>query len=297
MYNSETISFVKIEEELNELLRNEKIRKLRTALVDFITERLRERVLVRLEETGFDAELKQGYLADDTAKTDAFYQLLQENREFLGISQKQMRELKRNAKASRECGWDYLLDIQLEEEILRFRKEAGIAAKVWLSFRNHTVLPGEATLEKLRSHLSLTAEQFLEFDRRVIRYVFWVDHALREQVHKLRKETGMSLSDFLNYAFIGKEAWEAFYPLEDESFREKKTSQETLLKLVIGFDLNETAAWQFMDIAKSAFVVRRDLVVLSCIRCEYSDPIQVQEILEFFAEGRNGERYYTNPYR
>lgn len=297
MYNGETYYFVKIEETLNDLLSDEKIRKLRTALVEFVVQRLRERVLVRLEETGFDAELKQGYLAKDSVKTDAFYQLLLDKRELLGISQKQMRELKRNAKASRECGWDYLLDIQLEEEILRFRKEAGIAAKVWLSFRNHTVLPGEATLEKLRTHLSLTPEQILEFDRRVIRYVFWVDHALREKVHKLRKETGMSLSDFLTYAFIGKEAWEAFYPLEDESFKEKKTSQETLLKLVIGFGLNEAAAWQFMEVAKSAFVVRRDLVVLACIRCEYADPIRVQEILEFFAEGRNGERYYTNPYR
>lgn len=297
MYNGETYYFVKIEETLNDLLSDEKIRKLRTALVEFVVQRLRERVLVRLEETGFDAELKQGYLAKDSVKTDAFYQLLLDKRELLGISQKQMRELKRNAKASRECGWDYLLDIQLEEEILRFRKEAGIAAKVWLSFRNHTVLPGEATLEKLRTHLSLTPEQILEFDRRVIRYVFWVDHALREKVHKLRKQTGMSLSDFLTYAFIGKEAWEAFYPLEDESFKEKKTSQETLLKLVIGFGLNESAAWQFMEVAKSAFVVRRDLVVLACIRCEYADPIRVQEILEFFAEGRNGERYYTNPYR
>ena len=297
MYSSGTVSFVKIEEELNELLRDDRIRALRTALMDFVTERLRERVLVRLEEAGFDRELKQGYLAKDPVKTEAFYQLLQDQREFLGISLKQLQLLKRNGKASRECGWECLLDIQLEEEILRFRKEAGIAAKVWLSFRNHTALPGEATLEKLRSHLTLTPEQQQEFDRRVIRYVFWVDHALREKVHKLRKQTGMSLSDFLTYAFIGKEAWEAFYPLEDESFIEKKTSQETLLKLVIGFGLSEEAAWQFMEVAKSAFVVRRDLVVLSCLRCQYTDPMEVQEILEFFAEDRNGERYYTNLYR
>jgi len=175
-------------------------------------------------------------------------------------------------------------------------KEAGISAKVWISFWNHTVLPGEATLEKIRSHLRLTPEQLQQYDRRVIRYVFWVDEALRQKVHALRKETGKSATDFLNYAFLGKEAWEAFYPLGDECFREKKTSQETLLKLVIGFDLCEAAAWQFMDIAKSTFVVRRDLVVLACIRCACTDPILVQEILEFFAESRNGERYYTNPY-
>ena len=297
MYNSDTISFVKLEEELNELLRDEKIRKLRTALVDFVTEQLRKRVLIQLEETGFDQALKQGFLGKDPEKTDAFYQLLQDRKDLLGISQQQMRQLKRNAKLKPECGWDYLVDLQLEEEILRFRKEAGIVAKVWLSFRNHTVLPGEATLEKLRSHLSLTPEQIQEFDRRVIRYMFRVDHPLREKVHKLRKQTGLTVLDFLTYAFIGKEAWEAFYPLEDKSFNEKKTSQETLLKLVIGFGLDEAGAWDFMNTARSVFAVRRDLVVLSCIRCGYKDPIAVQEILDFFAEGKNGERYYTNHYR
>ncbi len=293
MYKSKTSYFVIIEEELNELLQDEKIRKLRTALVEFVTERLRERMQVFLKEAGFTVEVERSFLAGET---DALYTLLEERKDLLGLSQKQMREIRRIGKFNRSAAWQHLMDMLLEEEKLRFRKEAGIAAKVWISFLNHTVLPGEATLEKIRSHLTLTPEQQQEFERRIIRYAFWVEHTLREKVHKLRKQTGLSLSDFLNYAFIGKEAWEAFYPLEDEDFKGKKTSQETLLKLVIGFGLDETGAWDFMDTAKSVFVVRRDLVVLSCIRCRCTDPIQVQEILEFFAEGRNGERYYKNPY-
>lgn len=293
MYKSETCDFVIIEEELNELLRDEKIRKLRTALVEFVTERLRERMLVFAEEAGVNAEVERRFLAGET---DVLYTLLETQKDLLGISQKQLREIRRIAKLDRAAAWQHMTDVLLEEEKLRFRKEAGIAAKVWISFLNHSALPGEATLEKIRSHLTLTWEQQQEFARRIIRYVFWVDHALREKVHKLRRQTGLSLSDFLNYAFVGKEAWEAFYPLEDELFKEKKTSQETLLKLVIGFGLDETGAWDFMDTAKSTFAVRRDLVVLSCIRCGYTDPIQVQEILDFFAEGRNGQRYYANPY-
>jgi len=293
MYKRKTYDFVIIEEELNALLRDEKIRKLRTALVEFVTERLRERMQVFLEEAGLSAEVERRFLDGETA---ALYTLLEEQKDLLGISQKQLRELRRIGKLDRIAAWQHLTDMLLEEEKLRFRKEAGIAAKVWISFLNHSALPGEATLEKIRSHLTLTPEQQQEFERRILRYVFWVDHALRDKVHRLRKQTGLNLSDFLNYAFIGKEAWEAFYPLEDESFRGKKTSQETLLKLVIGFGLDETGAWDFMDTAKSTFAVRRDLVVLSCIRCGYTDPIQVQEILEFFAEGRNGERYYSNPY-
>lgn len=285
--------YVRIEEELNNLLRDAKIRMLRTALVEFVAECLRERAKIRMEKAGLNEETKQRFVSGGT---DAVFSLLSKQTDLLAVSQRQLREIKRIAKHDLEEAWKYLEDTLLEDEKLRFRKDAGIAAKVWISFLNHTVLPGEATLEKIRSHLSLTEEQRQEFDRRIIRYVFWVDHALREKVHKLREETGLSLADFLNYAVIGKEAWEAFYPLKDELYREKKTSQETLLKLVIGFGLDEEGAWEFMDTAKSTFVVRRDLVVLSCVRCAYTDPIQVQEILDFFSEGRNGERYYTNPY-
>ena len=293
MDRRKTFYYVRIEEELNNLLRDAKIRMLRTALVEFVAECLRERAKIRMEKAGLNEETKQRFVSGGT---DAVFSLLSKQTDLLAVSQRQLREIKRIAKHDLEEAWKYLEDTLLEDEKLRFRKDAGIAAKVWISFLNHTVLPGEATLEKIRSHLSLTEEQRQEFDRRIIRYVFWVDHALREKVHKLREETGLSLADFLNYAVIGKEAWEAFYPLKDELYREKKTSQETLLKLVIGFGLDEEGAWEFMDTAKSTFVVRRDLVVLSCVRCAYTDPIQVQEILDFFSEGRNGERYYTNPY-
>lgn len=293
MDKSKTCYFVLIEEELNKLLQDEKIRKIRTALVDFVTERLRERMLIRIKKAGLHAKTEQHFLAGET---DTLYKLLEEQKELLGLSQAQMREFRRIAKLDRKVAWHHLMDMLLEEEKLCFRKEAGFTAKVWLSFLNHSALPGEATLEKIRIHLTLTPEQQQEFERRIIRYVFWVDHTLREKVHSLRRQTGLSVSDFLTYALVGKEAWESFYPIEDESYREKKTSQDTLLKLVIGFGLDETGAWDFMDAAKSAFAVRKDLVVLSCIRRAYTNPIQVQEILDFFAEGKHGERYYTNPY-
>ena len=78
MYKSETCDFVIIEEELNELLRDEKIRKLRTALVEFVIERLRERMLVHLEDAGFNAEVELRFLAGET---DVLYAGDSESRE------------------------------------------------------------------------------------------------------------------------------------------------------------------------------------------------------------------------
>ena len=43
--------------------------------------------------------------------------------------------------------------------------------------------------------IELTPEQQQEFERQIIRYVFWVEHALRKKVHELRKQTGLSLSE------------------------------------------------------------------------------------------------------
>ena len=69
------------------------------------------------------------------------------------------------------------------------------------------------------------------------------------------------------------------------------------MKLLIGYGLDEDAARAFLGIAGSAFVVRRDLVVLSGVRCGYCQPMQMQEILEFFSLGRDGQRYFDNLYR
>lgn len=288
------IQFVVIEEVLNNLMKDEKIRSHRTALVEYVAELLKPRVGKRLEEVGITTSLEREFLKGNTQPV---YQILKENSSQLGISQEKMQDMKRMGKIDLSCAWDYLQKIMLEEEKRYFRKEAGIVSKVWQQFINHTVLPGKATLEKLRTALDMTPEQLLEFERRVVRYAFQVNQALRDTVHELRKGTGMGVTEFLNYAFIGKDAWEAFYPAKGDPNQIKKTSQETLLKLVIGFSLDENNAWAFMDTAKSTFAVRRDLVVLACIRCAYTNPIQVQEILEFFAEDGNGEPYYKNLYR
>lgn len=288
------IQFVVIEEVLNNLMKDEKIRSHRTALVEYVTELLKPRVGKHLAEVGITPSLEKEFLKGNTQPV---HQILQENSSQLGISQNKMRKMKQMEKTDLSCAWDYLQKIMLEEEKRCFRKEAGIVSKVWQQFINHTVIPGEVTLEKLRIALDMTPEQLLEFERRVVRYVFQVDQALRDIVHELRKGTGMGVTEFLNYAFIGKDAWEVFYPVKGEPNKVKKTSQDTLLKLVIGFNLDENNAWAFMDTAKSTFAVRRDLVVLACIRCAYTNPIQVQEILEFFAEDGYGERYYKNLYR
>lgn len=326
MYYNTDINYVALEEQLNNMLTEEKILSRREGLLRFVDRRLEVRIEERLEKAEVHEELRRDYVEGTTkASVSQLYEKLEE----MGLSKEKIRDVRRVQKTpssknaeeiqrvkdpkikkqaereQRENALIRLHEILLAEERLRLRKEANIASKVWGEFLDSDKLTGEATLEKIRKALKLTAEEIREFNSLVIVHVFPVDDRLRTKVTELRKATGRNVADFQNYACIGKEAWEAFYLWkeegEEDSFGEQKkpqkmTSQRTLLKLVIGFGLEEPGAWEFMETAKSTFAVRRDLVVLACIRCGYSDPVQATEILDYFGEDDRGNLLYVNPY-
>lgn len=292
------INYVRLEEQLNRLLYDPEIRALRGALPAYVTGKLREGMTSRLRELGFTPAAEAEFLSAQAVRTTRVFQLVQDHQEQIGLSGRMLRQFRMMAGADRPGALAFLQEVLLEKEQIRFRQEAGIPAKVWLNFLNCRNLTGEATLEKMRSALGLSPEECAQFNSRAIRCVFSVNEALREEVHRLREGTGMSVSQFLVYAWISKDAWEAFYPARQAGEQEhRQTSQETLLKLLIGYGLDEDAARAFLGIAGSAFVVRRDLVVLSGVRCGYCQPMQIQEILEFFSLGRDGQRYFDNLYR
>ena len=276
------INYPALEEELNELRRDPRIQKRLTALTDFVKDRLRRRSSERLKAAGFDRAMEQGFLAKDSGATKALYSLLTEKSKDLGFSLESLKQLKRTAKQSRAAALDELADSLLEAEKIRFRKEAGIDAKIWIPFISNMTQPGEPTLEKISQGLGLTQGEQKDLRGLVIASVFPVTGDLRDAVIEYRKPTG-------------KEAWEAFYLSKTEE--PKKTSQDTLLKLVIGFGLTEPKAWTFMEAAKSTFVLRRDLVFLACIRQDHNDPLLMPEILDFFGTDRTGQKLYNNPYR
>lgn len=292
------IHFVRLEEQLNRLLYDPEIQKRRSALPEYVTGKLQERVEDHLQALGITPAVEAEFLAAPSMVTTQLFQIVQTGQTELGLSGRKFREFRLTAREDRSEALAFLREALLAKEQTRFQKEAGIAAKVWLNFLHCRVLPGEATLEKLRCSLALSPEECAEFNRRIIQSVFTVDEGLRAEVHRLREATGMTVSQFLVYAWISKDAWEAFYPTRRAGDREgKRTSQETLLRLIIGYGLEETAARAFLTMAGSMFVVRRDLVVLAGLRCGYGKPMQMQEILEFFSLGADGQPCYENLYR
>ena len=291
-----TINYVILEENLNNLLFEKKIHNLRTALPNYILDRLRERVQIKMTDVGITSDAEALFLDAQNALDATFLKRLQDSLNLLGLSKNSIDYITKIAKRSRQAALDELKDKLLKAERIQFWKDAGISANKWKPFYECTEYTDQKTLDKIKQQLKLTDDQQKEFDRRVIARVFYVSGELRELVYDLLGKTGKKVEDFKIYAFIGKDAWESFYLAKDGKDKQAKTSQKTLLKLVVGFGLGEPKAWDFMGVAKSAFVMRQDLVVLACIRCRYTDPMEVMEILDYFAEGENGEVLYSNIY-
>ena len=291
-----TINYVILEENLNNLLFEKKIHNLRTALPNYILDRLRERVQIKMTDVGITSDAEALFLDAQNALDATFLKRLQDSLNLLGLSKNSIDYITKIAKRSRQAALDELKDKLLKAERIQFWKDAGISANKWKPFYECTEYTDQKTLDKIKQQLKLTDDQQKEFDRRVIARVFYVSGELRELVYDLLGKTGKKVEDFKIYAFIGKDAWESFYLAKDGKDKQAKTSQKTLLKLVVGFGLEEPKAWDFMGVAKSAFVMRQDLVVLACIRCRYTDHMEVMEILDYFAEGENGEVLYSNIY-
>lgn len=293
---TDEINYVLLEEQLNNLLADPSIRATRTASADYVIDKLRERMKSRNAKV-----LNQASLLDK----QELCRLVKQNMQNIGLSQRMFREFKNRAygKEGTEEAIAFLEDALLEKEIIQFRKDANIAAKVWQNFRYSRIYTDKATLQKICRQLELNPEEVEAFNRTIVASVFDVNRPLREDAHKLQKQTRMSVLDFLIYACVSTDAWESFYPIpkndEDnpkEANPARKTSKKTLLKLIIGFGIDENRAKDFLANVNSTFVIRLDLIFLAAIRCGYNHPIKMQEILDFFLEDRCGESYSQNPY-
>jgi len=330
MRSCDEIDYVQLEEQLNLLSMDPEVRRRRTGVMDFIMARLRERINRKLGKLGLDDMLEQDFrrLASgkdrQCVKEHAYFQTVVQ--QDLKLSARQLSEFRKCAAVDPSAAVDIMKQHLLEKEILDFQKNCGIAPASWKRFREaytyisekdvRLIERGFADPQKMLSirdqyisekklvavckELSLTSEEKRELRNLFILNSFTVTAAFRTEVGDCRTNTRLpdgtapGVSDFLIYARIGRDAWEAFYASgsNNEPSAPKRTSQETLLKLVVGFGMCESCAKRFLEKIGSGFFMRRDLVVLSAIRCGWNQPILMEDILRFFSTGPHGEEYY-----
>ncbi len=299
--NSERLWY-QMEETINNLQKDPRVAEPRAALVKFVDGFLLDRIQKRLEEMGItEACLEQFRLETPANKRGparkVLYQLLEENSQALRLSRENIRLVRRTARLNRQAGLETLKTILLKEERIAFRKEAEIDPSVWQNFIHGSNYTGQETLAKLAKGLNLDASQEKVMRSKAIRSSVPVDEDVRKEVKKRSLATGMNLTQFKAYACIGKDAWEVFYVSTKEPERKKRASQETLLKLVVGYGEDEKESWAFMDAVGSGFYVRRDVVVLACILQNRRTPDAVYPVLEKYGADGATTEYFENLYR
>jgi len=283
----EKIYFV---EEMNQLLADKELRDIRNRAVNWVDSRLEREILNRVkEQCGLAGELWELFLAgDETVFFDVQKQLFEANR----FSRDEKRELSVLSEIDKVAAAKRMKTYLLKKERTAFQKRAGISAMSWSRFLNVSAYTSDRVTEQIADRLGLTNDERTELRNLMFRDTFSVSEEFKEHVRELIKREHSSIYDFLMDAELSENAWEPFRT----NPKQLPTSQGTLLKLIIGLHMDRSAGREFLRWVNSDFVMRRDLAVLVCLNNRIFGPDECFYILEFFAEGDVGERYYRNLY-
>lgn len=262
---------------VRELERSPETRRLRTQAGAWLQPRLEEWMYRQLGRSPAERE-------DFLSGAEPLYQQLrQQIMQTLALPEEQYSPLRTQEKKSNADG-AYWLDRTLFQHMLR---SIGVSPSTWRRIAEGSKAPSEATLQKLIHALALTDDEAAQLRRLVIKDVFDDLSRLRPRVRELVKDWRRDMAEgdeeqapmtaFLAHSDISPTAMHVFQHDEPDD-----TSQKTLLKLLIAFGMDETAARAFLALVDSGFLVRRDLVVLSCIRSHVYQIHDLERILDCF---------------
>lgn len=279
---------VNVEEQLNRLLCDPEIIELRGRAPRWVCARLERRLDGRMPELlGVSPEVWAAFRAGEDCGG-----LAEKLAAAMGLSRDRRREYRMLAAVDSAAARSWLLRRLLEDEMAGFQKLAGIPYMTWNRFLNCSAYTSAGTADKIALGLGLDETEKAQFQALIFREKHAVTDALRRAVRAELARAGLSITDFLTRAWISLGAWAPF----QANSTGRLTSQGTLLKMAVGLTMDAQRAGDFLGLAGSGFVVRRDLVVLACILCRVYDVHQLRDILEAYALDYGGHRFYKNLY-
>ena len=275
-------------EEMNLLVTDPELAAIRNRAVAWVNARLEGALVERIrQDGGITSAQWDGFLAGQEPDFTGVQQVVFSQFSF---SREEKKELRMLAKADKSAVADRMLAYLLKKERTAFQKQAGITAMAWRRFVNVSSYTSDDVVGKISEGLQLTAEENEVFRSLIFHDTFETTPELKEHVRELISKQFETITGFLLDAEISENAWEPFRT----NPKGLPTSQSTLLKLILGLRMTRLEGSNLLHRVNSDFVMRRDLAVLICIRNRIFDPENCFYILEFFAEGYGGERYYRN---
>lgn len=301
---------IALEENMNNLLMDEKIKKRRTACSDFVMDKL----MLRAEKTlvydlGITEDIQKDFLENDMVAFERVLEILKSTTNITGLSERAIKQINTLAYMNKKSALDELKKMLIKKERIALCKEIKLNTKVFLDFIYAMKYTSEKTIEKLSVGLNLTEEEKEEMKALNMPRYFYLSFEFRNEIYALREATGMGVEDFLIYSYISTDAWRKISEKTKEESNDRienskksRTSQGTLLKLITGFGFEADTAKAFLNKAGSDFVMVCDLAFLTAITTGYKllgrkDPTDVMEIVDYLSSGRENYGEFSSPYK
>lgn len=277
-------------EQMNLLVTDPELSAVRSRAAVWVTDRLKQELLNQIQAV---CEITPDQWNSFTAGQEPdFSQTQAKIYENFPFSRAEKQEMKILARTDKTAVAQRMLTYLLKKARTAFQKQAGITATAWSGFLNCSRYTQDGVLDQIISGLGLCSQEAAEFRALAFRDTFSVDQDLKDHVRDLILDKNPSLSAFLLDSQLSENAWEPFRT----NPKNLPTSQATFLKIILGLRSNQAEGRDLLHRVNSDFVMRRDLAVLICIRTKIFDIHTIYYILEFFAEGYGGERYFRNLY-
>lgn len=267
---------------------------------DWVEDRLIAQVC---REASLPRETYDRFLSGDPACYDLCKPKLLE---YMGKSQDEalLRKLDKRERSPKK-GPDWAAQ-GLHEQLLAHCFEAFFSRSTWDRFRTGEKAPDADTLEAIRQLLALTPEEMKELQERTRKEILY-DGDLEETRRlttdywslwrkKNREQLELygqpaDLKTFEVYSDVSPRAMETLLgQTKEEPNRdapatpmEGNSSQSTLLKLNIAFEMDRYEGPAYMASAKTGYFTRLDFLFLTFLYLEFYELDQVQEILQHYA--------------
>lgn len=290
MCYASTIEKIWLEEQMNLLLADPVLAKIRYRASHWVLNRLEDRIKGQLcNLCGLRPEQWGQF---QTGQEPEFSRVQQAVFTNFKISRDEKRELRILAELCKDASAERMLAYLVKKEAESFRKQAEITDPAWRRFINCSSYTSPEVASRIENALQLTPDERSHFRALLFQDTFQATQALKEHVRKQIEGKKTTITAFLQKAEISENAWEPFRT----NAKNLPTSQATLLKLIVGLEADQEKGAALLHEVNSDFVMRRDLAVLICIQNRIYNIREIYYVLEFFANGYSGERFYRNLY-
>lgn len=187
-------------------------------------------------------------------------------------------------------------DKRVRTEVTSFAKESGTTYNTIMRFFTGSWYTSQKALDSFADGMHLTGKERQSFLDSAPKGAFLVTPILLDKVNRELEAQGIGLIQFLDANYMTDGAWAPYRKEKEEKdasaeSRNRITTQDTLLKLAIGFKMTPDESKAFLQLVNSDFIMRLDVVILACIYCKIYEPEQLYYILEAFSLDKSANGY------